>query len=732
MGKNSRLKNGNFHSIKFLRRQAAKRIRRVFGACAHNEDTRRHDPLSEDQVDLTPAEENSDEDTPEYDNGVNETEDGAEIGYSDTDGDVLDDVVDEDGAVGDDVVERNDVEIDSGGGDDVAVGGEETTQHEGIYEDDGTESVADDHEGRAKVFATLLVDLGLPSYMSGTLGGCKPSKNIISTLKQAENAFEWTYFHKNKSRTSPSKNEARAWILQFITTEVNMIPQFAQYLEQTRKLKPASVLHYLNAIIVVCKWYVLFCDRDDASNSHLTPSDLVGVERVVKVLRRSYNKANQAHIRSSKSVEEMVFSKRMPQPDFGYDLLKDAVHDGLAWAIKLTSADVSIRKIYNQFMGILFASMYILSVNGRLGGILDVKFWQGESLLTNGHALTRNFKTCATYTYQPVIIDEKVAAQLLHLYINVIRPTSLFAKLKDGNSPLWVKFDGSPWDSTSMGSVISKFFEKNVGLHLNTTTLRSLMETQADELYRSGKISTATRTSVYAINGHSEQTAQNVYVKRSQRTAEVQQSRNIFSEADDGIAETITIPASVEIQPPSEAAMMNTANENFAGDLNFDFDFGIDQISACINESASTTRPTANDLVCHQFTTPNTSPQTGHRITTPYSSPQTGFKFTPRKPQKLPVWSDLDWGSEHPCVNAVYKAKWTDEELDYIANLCNKLTVSHKEVFHRLASMCRDAILRDPEAVPIFHRFHVQDSSRIRHGVDVWKKKNNLSESVCV
>ena len=54
-------------------------------------------------------------------------------------------------------------------------------------------------------------------------------------------------------------------------------------------------------------------------------------------------------------------------------------------------------------MRLLFASMYVTSPQGRIGGINSLCYGGVKDILRDGHSLTTDFKTFAAFTFQPVV-----------------------------------------------------------------------------------------------------------------------------------------------------------------------------------------------------------------------------------------------------------------------------------------------------------------------------------------
>lgn len=107
------------------------------------------------------------------------------------------------------------------------------------------------------------------------------------------------------------------------------------------------------------------------------------------------------------------------------------------------------------------------------------------------------------------------------------------------------------------------------------------------------------------------------------------------------------------------------------------------------------------------------------------------------EPQPLPpapTWSPapkptpLNFGTAHPDYGSKSKrAQWTADEIKYIADFCTKKLEENPQC-STLVAQCRDRIMVDPDALPIFHVNHVLDSGRLRSGYRTWQS-NLLSVS---
>ena len=66
--------------------------------------------------------------------------------------------------------------------------------------------------------------------------------------------------------------------------------------------------------------------------------------------------------------------------------------------------------------------------------------------------------------------------------------------------PLWLNYKGEK--ETNISRQVIAFFRQFADLHITTTTLRALVEIQADQMHKKGAISLVEREAVANSNGH--------------------------------------------------------------------------------------------------------------------------------------------------------------------------------------------------------------------------------------
>ena len=135
--------------------------------------------------------------------------------------------------------------------------------------------------------------------------------------------------------------------------------------------------------------------------------------------------------------------------------------------------------------------------------------------LREGYASSSNFKTVGTYILQPVTISVNTR-QLLDIYFLKLRPQVSQEHMPHATDYLFLTFQGTP--HKALGRMVTRVFEGKGQGHLTSTTLRSLVETEAKCLRDEGIISTSSVTALQNISGHSEKTASMYYIKRRAQT----------------------------------------------------------------------------------------------------------------------------------------------------------------------------------------------------------------------
>lgn len=217
-----------------------------------------------------------------------------------------------------------------------------------------------------------------------------------------------------------------------------------------------------------------------------------------------------------------------------------------------------------------------------------------------------------------------------------------------------------------------------------------MTETEADDMFDKGKISAVARKAVSNINGHSDTTVKNYYVKKKRRQ-DAEDSREMF----DVIGRENPL----------------SSDNWFAKDDNYN--------DTQWNESVIE----SNDVFSFDNSQRETTPKSHFHVQlSPPSSLSPSSKLLLQSPGKSPLRSDVRWGHHHPEFNLPKtRISWSDEENEYIRSWWREnCSTCSTNVAAKLLAHIRN----DKDAHAIFHSNHTLDSSRIRHGL----RKNGINK----
>jgi len=309
-------------------------------------------------------------------------------------------------------------------------------------------------------------------------------------------------------------------------------------------------------------------------------------------------------------------------------------------------------------------------LQGRIGAIDDTKFGDREVLIDERVVMSTKLKTGIQYGFQPVTVSN-TTAQMLELYLNYVRPNML----TESDDPLFI---GQSGGKLRMGRLLTAYFKRKLSLQINSTCIRSIVETEAEGLLLTGEISSADRASVLNLNGHTGATSAKYYQKRSlvqDVAAGISVHQKLMrTERDENSSE------------PSIQTMFDSADED---------------------------------------NTDNISP-----------GPSIQMMFDSADEDSTPGQSSLNFTSDvisgvgtlHPFFNEAHarRVKWTDTEV----NMVGTWIVNYLRLYPDCScviSKCLSYILSDKTVYPNFHPNHVMDSTRLRYGWERYKEENNLS-----
>jgi hypothetical protein len=89
-------------------------------------------------------------------------------------------------------------------------------------------------------------------------------------------------------------------------------------------------------------------------------------------------------------------------------------------------------------------------------------------------------------------------------------------------------------------------------------------------------------------------------------------------------------------------------------------------------------------------------------------------------------------GSKHPHFDPSgnqLRATWTEAEIDFVGNWCNKNIQDNPAWEKTIVSRCTKYIKSTPAIRELFHPIHISDSTRLRHGLEAFNKKRKVGLS---
>ena len=168
--------------------------------------------------------------------------------------------------------------------------------------------------------------------------------------------------------------------------------------------------------------------------------------------------------------------------------------------------------LLSNFMSLLFATLYTTAPQGRVKAIEELQMHHLVEIEADGFALVTDFKTAESQQHQAVIFSIK-ARTLLRIYLNKIRPILQPRNYEPRlNDPLFITIQFRPMENA--GRLISRFFEKQVSIHITSTDVRGIVESH---LADSPDATDAQRAATHFIVGHSALTASKSYIRKNMR-----------------------------------------------------------------------------------------------------------------------------------------------------------------------------------------------------------------------
>jgi hypothetical protein len=225
-------------------------------------------------------------------------------------------------------------------------------------------------------------------------------------------------------------------------------------------------------------------------------------------MQKQYRECNDLKVKRGQALESAITGGKYPAG--GMAAVQIAVRselDRLTFLVNSFDEDADIddiREAYEMFVEALITGFYAFMFQGRIGAILKMLISDYNQLVVTSAAVSTQFKKSAqnAHVYQPIILPRDVKQDLLFFYDRV-RPLLRLSGIS--RDALLTGFLFPSWgnvESSSTPDVIPSFTQRTMGIRLTSTNLRAVMETEAEQAWRDGRITEGQRSSVRSVNGH--------------------------------------------------------------------------------------------------------------------------------------------------------------------------------------------------------------------------------------
>ena len=602
--------------------------------------------------------------------------------------------------------------------------------------DDGEKSIDKDNSKQCHL---QLIEQGLDEHLKSPI--CNKSTAMTQTMMMRYTRFlVWLWNLIGFSTTAQVGFNVCHLISAFIIQHSQLLPRYYTHLKETYLFKASTIIDHNENFQVLVHWYAVYRVRKEIFA--VDPSQLYTINLIIKSMRKTFSRERKVEEVTStdNTIEGLVKSRKWPVG--GLQELSDAVVSQMEWARRLCVKGCIISlSIYNLFMQVFMSSLFtsksllvivyknilifktfmLGAIQGRVGALDHLFYYQRDELLENKFVMSSQFKTGLQYGLQPVIFSSS-ALELFRMYLGFIRP-----KCMEGpQDPLFITFSGT---RLRVGRFVTAFYKRILKLNINTTRIRCIVETESAQLLFDGQISQGQRDSVLNQNGHSSITSQKYYQKRS-RTRDM-------NFVEDVHRQLVTIDPPTE-NDPSSSSLIN--DDNDAENAQIFHPCGLSHCT-CIDYRESdkflacqfcghgwdvhgllsaplllnSVQRNVVTAVAHAELAP-LSPSVSPSI---FNSPKIARSVIGASPiivrTTTPVVSNI--GALHPCLNekSSRRVTWTEKEVEIVGKWCKEYETQHGNN-NNVVSNCLKYLLRDEELRQHFHPHHLMDSTRLRWG----------------
>lgn len=331
---------------------------------------------------------------------------------------------------------------------------------------------------------------------------------------------------------------------------------------------------------------------------------------------------------------------------------------------------------YSWALGYSLASLWVMTLNARIGCIERMIMKDYHSIENNQFHLASDFKTSETYNYQIVMTTD-----IIGIFIKYIRKHVIPPEIDSEEAVVFPSFKGSPLCQGEASKKASNIF-KRYGYHLSVTKLRAMISTHVEDKFRSDEITLEEyQTFVQSGQTHSMATHRKYYVKKRKYVdGEVIQS----------------IHQKVFPQP---------------NDLSFNDHYDdIDRPRMRHSISSALTSPSSSSSSSSPLLLPPSTP-----VASPILIPISSTSSTPMQSSDQP----REFGLARDDINVVKKKyEWIEEEISYLRHYIQTIEPQLPGTSKNRYAACLTHLKHHAplNAIEYFHPHHLMSSDRLKNG----------------
>ena len=300
------------------------------------------------------------------------------------------------------------------------------------------------------------------------------------------------------------------------------------------------------------------------------------------------------------------------------------------------------------------------------------------------------------------------------------------------DDPLFISLTGVP---IRFGRLVTAFFQRVTGLHINTTRIRSMEATECATLLDRNEVTVAQRDSLQKVSGHSGKTSKKFY-EMLDRKRDMDNAIQIHQKMLSPTKKTSTSDAEHSSERYSSSPAKRLRQRSPLGkDLDRHNQHPRSPSSSSSSPSESRQRQrqqprsARHDLEDSDSAlsdlSDTDSPRRADSRCPPQSSSAGAYRERrpdPRSPSQSDNHLDSTVGRLHPSIanRSGTKIPWTDIEMHIVGTWCKSFCAQHGN--HNVVASCLRYILNDSDIRQHFHPRHVMDNTRLRWAWEKYKK----------